>query len=1083
MSKTLLLSCMLLLFCLAAWAQTKTISGVVTDNKSDPVTGATIIVKGTTKGTSTDVNGKFKLAVPANAGVVLVVNFLGYKQQEVILGTQTQFTIRLEENAATKLDEVIVNIGYTSVSREKLAGAVSSISSKDLKDFPVSTVAEALAGKLAGVSVKASEGAPGADIQVLVRGGTSLTQDNAPLYIVDGVPLANALTILSPGEIQSIDVLKDLASTAIYGARGANGVVVITTKAGRKGRTIVSLDAFVGARQITTELPVLKPYDFVNLQYELSHLHYNGFLITDTVALNAFTRNYGPTQDLEIYKSFPAVDWQDKIFGRNAMSNNQNLSINGGSDIATYNFTMNNTNENGIMINSGLKRTLASLRFDTKIGSKLKFGANVRYSRQIVNGVGTSSTGNLKYTLRYQPYQGLVNFQEYDPNAIFDNTINLSNPLTAALQDTRLGYSNNLITSGQVTFNPIKKLTVRSLVGYTVADNYSKAFSGTSNVLVASANSSSQYASQPFIGLNNGNSITVTNSNTINYTTAIGKSHTLDVLLGQEINQVDGTSFNQTIKYFPSAVTAEQAFANVQQANPPAGAIQPSPVSDVTGERLFSFFGRLMYSYQNRYSLNILARRDGSSKFADAHKWGTFPSAQFAWRLTEEPFMKKLKLDWLNNFKLRASYGTAGNNRVSADRIYQTTFTTSATAAGYATSDAAQTAGLYSAILANPSLKWETTVSKDLGLDLELFGNRLTLSLDGYINKTSDLLLQTNVPQQTGYVTQFQNIGATQNKGLELQLSGVVLNNKNFQWSSTFNISTNRNTIVALQGGVDNYLVSSGWGQNGEDFKVQVGQPVGQFYGYVSDGFYTVDDFDRTRSNLATSTFVLKPGVTNSSVITTNNVQPGMIKLKKLTNTADSVIRTTDRTVLGNVQPKFYGGFGNQFAYKGFDMAVFVNFSYGNKTYNANSIAYGNVYQANGNNILEKYANRFRRFDNAGNLITDWDQLAAFNANATERTPTKGIPILTSDAIEDASFIRISNISLGYSLPAKLLQRTGFITRLRFYITANNLYTFTKYTGYDPEASTRRSNPLTPGVDYNAYPRNRYFVAGINTTF
>jgi len=1081
--KKILLQALLLFLCGTVWAQTRVLTGNVLDAKDkSTIVGATVQIKGTTTATSTDANGLFKITIPT-AGATLVVKFIGYTQTEITVTSQKTISVKLENDTRVLNEVNVVNIGYTSVSREKLAGAVSSIGAKDLKDFPVSTVAEALAGKLAGVQVKTSEGAPGADIQIVVRGGGSLTQDNSPLYIVDGVPLDNALSIISPSEIQAIDVLKDVASTAIYGARGANGVVIITTKSGKKGRTVVQFDAYMGARQISTELAVLKPYDFVNYQYELTHLHYNEYLVTDTLILNSFTNTFGPTSDLNIYKSFPAVDWQDKIFGRNAIAKTQNLSVNGGTDNTTYNFSVNNTDEQGIMLNSGLKRTLATFRFDNKISDKLRLALNVRYSRQTVYGVGTSSTGNLKYTIRYQPYQGVISFEEYDPNAIFDNTINLSNPLTAALSDTKYSYSNNLITSAQISYNPWKRLTIRSIAGYTVGDSKGQSFSGVSNVSVTSANSASQYASQPFISLSTGNTIAINNSNTIDYNTPIGKYHTLDVILGQEINQNDGNTFNQTIKYFPSAVTADQAFANVQQANPPAGAIQPSPTTDVSGDRLFSFFGRIMYSYKSKYNLNLLMRRDGSTKFSEENRWGNFPSAQFAWRVTEEPFMKNLKLNWLTNLKVRASYGTAGNNRVSSDRLYQTTFTTSATAAGYAASDASQTSGVYSANLANPNLKWETTISKDLGLDIDFFGGRVTLALDGYINRTNDLLLQTNVPQQTGYTTQYQNIGATQNKGLELQLSATVINNKKFSWNTSFNISTNKNTIVALQGGVDGYLVSSGWGQNGEDFKVQVGQPVGQYYGYVADGFYTVDDFDKTKSNLAGSVFVLKPGITNSSVVLNQGIGPGVLKLKKTTTTADSVIRTADRTVLGNVQPKFYGGWNNQFSYLGFDMSVFVNFSYGNKTYNANKVAYGNVYQANGNNILATYADRFRRFDDAGNIITDWDQLATFNANAKIYAPTRGQPILTSDAIEDASFLRITNVTLGYTIANNWLKKTNFISRIRIYATANNLYTFTKYTGYDPEASTRRSNPLTPGVDYNAYPRNRYFVGGINVTF
>ncbi|MEI6945936.1 TonB-dependent receptor [Paraflavisolibacter sp. H34] len=1090
MRKAFLQLSLMLFVSAAAWAQSRTLTGRVVGKDGEPLAGASIMVKGSTKGVVSDQSGNFKIDVAGNNKVVLTVKSLGHKEQEVpVAPTAQMVSVELEQSGAAQLDEVVVNIGYTSVSKKEVAAAVSSVTAKDLQDFPVSTAAEALAGKLAGVSVKAAEGSPGADIQILVRGGTSLTQDNAPLYIVDGVPLNNALSIISPTEIQSIDVLKDLASTAIYGARGANGVVLITTKSGKKGRTIVSFDAYGGARTITNELDVLKPYDFVKYQYELNRLHYNGFVVTDTAAINGFTGKYGPYPDFEIYKSFPMYDWQDVVFGRNAVSQTQVLTVNGGTETTTYNFSMNNTREEGIMLNSDLKRTLATFRFDHKISNKLKLGLNMRYSRQVVNGAGTAGTGSgsnsrLKYSVRFQPYIGLVNFEEYDPNAIFDNTINLSNPLTSALQDKRLAYSNNLITSAQLQYNVVKGLTVRSVLGYNVGDNRTDNFSGAANFQVSGRNSSSQYASQPYISLSTNKNISINNSNTLEWAPNLGKSHRLNLLAGQEINSSNGDAYNQTIKYFPAAVTAEQAFANVQQANPPSGAIQPTPTTDVTGERLFSFFGRAMYSYKNRYSLNLMMRRDGSSKFATTNRWGTFPSAQFAWRLTEEKFLKENAPDWLTNLKLRASYGTAGNNRVSNDRLYQTIFTTSATDAGYAASDNAQTSGLYSANLANPDLKWETTISRNLGLDVDLFNNRLTLSLDGYINRTNDLLLQTNVPQQTGYVSQFQNIGSTQNKGVELQLSGTIARTRNFTYNSSFNISSNRNSIVALQGGVTSYMVSSGWGQNGEDFLVEVGKPVGQYYGYVSDGYYTLDDFDKDLSNPAAYKWVLKPGVANSSVINgTTQVYPGMMKLRKLGDRKDSVVRTTDRQVLGNVQPKFFGGWNHQLAFKNFDMSLFFNYSYGNKTYNANKIEFSSVYQATGNNLLSSMKDRWQTFDEQGNFMSDWDQIAKANQDAKTYMPTRGLPVLRSDAIEDGSFLRITNVTIGYSLPRQLLLRTHLLTKVRVYATVNNLYTFTKYTGYDPEASTRRSNPLTPGVDHAAYPRSRYILGGINVVF
>jgi TonB-linked SusC/RagA family outer membrane protein len=1092
--RSALLQVFLLLLTTAVWSQnpTRIITGRVISKSNEPLDGATVLVKGSSKGVATDHSGNFKLTVPASGDVILTVKFIGYQGKEFrVAANASSVLVELESGSAKELDEVVVNIGYASVSRKTAAAAVSSITAKDIQDFPVSTVAEALAGKLAGVSVRATEGAPGADIQVIVRGGTSLTQDNAPLYIVDGVPLDNALSIIAPSEIQSIDVLKDLASTAIYGARGANGVVLITTKGGRKGRTTVSFDNFAGVRTITNKLDVLSPYEFVKYQYELMRQHYSGYFPVDTASFNGFVSKYGTYKDLEIYKSFPTWDWQDVIFGRNAFSNTQVLTVNGGTDATTYNFSINNTKEEGIMLNSDLKRTLATFRFDHKISPKLKLGLNIRYSRQRINGNGTAATGSgsnsrLKYSVRFQPYQGVVNFQEYDPDAIFDNVINLSNPLTNALQDTRYSYSNNLISSAALTYNLTRGITLKSILGYTISDNNSESFSGVSNYQVSGRNSASQYSSMPYISLSDGRNINITNTNTIEYSATLKKKHRVNVIVGQEINQRDGTAFNQTIKYFPTAVTAEQAFANVQQANPPSGAIQPSPTSDVNGERLFSFFGRAMYTFDSKYNVNVLMRRDGSSKFSDKNKWGTFPSVQFSWRMSEEKFMQNLNLPWLTNLKLRGSFGTAGNNRVPGDRLFQTVFTTSPGDAGYATTDNSQTSGLYSANLANPELKWETTISKNIGLDVELFNGRLSASVDGYINRTNDLLLQTNVPQQTGYASQYQNIGSTRNTGLELQLSGVLVQSKKFNYNSSFNISWNRNVIVALQGGVNSYMISSGWGNSQEDFLVEVGKPVGQYYGYLSDGWYTLDDFDRTRSSIsdpAKVSWVLNPGVASSSVIN-GAPYPGAIKFKKLTDPkGDSVITINDRTVLGNWQPKFYGGWNHQMNYKNFDMSLFVNFSYGNKVYNANKVEFSSVYQATGNNLLAVFKDRWKSFDENGDVITDWDKLAAANENTKTYSPTRNPHLVRSDAIEDGSFLRITNLTIGYSLPRNLLMRTKVITRVRVYATVNNLYTFTKYTGYDPEANTRRSNPLTPGVDHAAYPRSRYILGGINITF
>ena len=575
------------------------------------------------------------------------------------------------------------------------------------------------------------------------------------------------------------------------------------------------------------------------------------------------------------------------------------------------------------------------------------------------------------------------------------------------------------------------------------------------------------------------------NTNTLSYKPDLGKNHSLDILVGQEINMIDIDSRSTTTKFFPINISAEEAFKSAA----PANTVQDRPTSLVSGTRQFSLFSRLSYAFKNKYLATVNFRTDASSLFAEGKQWGYFPSAQVAWRVTEEKFIKDLDLDWLQNFKVRMSYGAAGNNRIGQD-LFRTLFYTSATTGGYADRDNVVTPGLISGtatgnILSNPNITWETNLSKNLGIDIDLFKNRLSLNLDYYDNRTKNLLLNANVPQTTGYATQQQNVGKTQNKGFELQLNYQAVKTQNFNYTTSFNISFNSNKIVELQNGVNSYITQSGWVNSLGDFKVEVGQPVGQFYGFISDGRYTVDDFTYVQNaTTGAYTYTLKPTVANSRVLLgSRDPQPGDMKVKKLSSSTSMMIGDDDRTVLGTSQPKFTGGFNNQFAYKNFDMTVFVNFSYGSKVYNANKIEFTSQYNVKDNNLLSVMNDRWQNFDANGIKVTDPNLLTAMNANTTMWTPTTGNYALTSYAIENGSFLRISNVTLGYTLPQKLMKRTGFISKLRVYGTVNNLYTITGYTGYDPEANTRRSNPLTPGIDYAAYPRSRYILAGINMVF
>jgi TonB-linked SusC/RagA family outer membrane protein len=1059
------------------FAQTQQIKGTVIDEKGAPLAGVSVLVKnrqtGTETGTQTDASGKFTLTVAGSAGkVTLTFSYLGYKKLEASADGSKPVDIRLDKED-NSLEDVVV-IGYGTAKRKDLTGSVSSVNSKDLKDIPVNSIAEALAGRLAGVQVTTTEGRPGADILVRVRGGGSISQDNSPLYIVDGIPVENALSLISPQEMESVNVLKDAASTAVYGARGANGVVVITTKGGKEMKTRVSYDGYGGVRKIVNKLDVMKPYDFAMYQYQ----RYNGSADDRT----AFEKTYGRWQDLDIYKNMPYVDWQDEVFGRSALNKTHVVSLTGGSKVTTFNVTLSNTKEDGIMLESGYKRTLASFKFDHRATDKLRVGFNARYSRQRVDGVGTSSTGSqgtnrLRNSVRYKPFVNPGEETAPDPDefdADYANLTNLTNPVMLAHNELKYDYRNDINVNGYFSYDIIPNLTFKSVLGITNTNAKTNIYNG-SVTSVARSN-----ANMPVVNINTGENLTITNSNTITYKKAFG-DHKLEALAGQEIYQTKSTTFNSTVKWIPVDLTVDQAFAGIQKATPPSGQIQDPPTTSQAESKLISFFGRVDYSYKDRYRLTGSLRYDGSSKFLYKNAFGAFPAVAAAWRISQEPFMEDVS--FISDLKLRASIGTSGNNRIDND-LFRTTFGTSTSSYAF---EEAVTPGIAPPALANPELKWETTISRNLGLDFTIWHSRINGSIDYYYNSTRDLLLSVKVPTTSGYTDQIQNVGRTLNKGIELQLSSVLVNSKNFSWNASFNIASNQNKIVSLGNDplgnpLNSYFAQSGWVNSMNDFLVEVGKPVGQFYGYVTDGFYTVDDFDY---NTSTKIYTIKADVPNSSAaaLGNRNPQPGDLKLKKLSDSKDMAITEDDRTVLGNAQPKFTGGLNQQFTYKGFDLSVFVNWSVGNKVYNANKLEFTTTYQYKDNNMLALMNDRYKLFDDNGVKVTDPVQLSAMNANAKYWTPSLGNYFLHSFAIEDGSFLRISNITIGYSLPQNLLRKTKVFSKFRVYATVNNLYTFTKYTGYDPEANTRRSNPLTPGIDYAAYPRSRFLLAGVNVSF
>ncbi len=1081
-----------LLFCLsigAAAAQTRQLAGTVKSASGETLPGVTVLVKGTTSGASTDTDGRFQVSVPAGTtSPTLVFSYVGFLTQEVPVGSGSTYDVTLTADNK-QLDDVVV-IGYGAVQRSELTGSVSSVSAQQIKDIPVNSAAEALTGRLAGVQLTSSEGTPGADVRIRVRGGGSITQDNSPLYVVDGIQIENALSVISPQDIQSVDVLKDAASTAIYGARGANGVVIITTKNGIEGRTSVAYSGFAGVRRLVKKLDVLKPGEFIDLQYERA--------ARSSSDLAAFRGAYGSrnflSDTLERARQSPFTDWQDEVFGRDAFQQTHNLTVSGGGKGTVYSLSLTSNREQGIQLASDFDRKLLNFRLDNKATDKLRIGFNVRLNDQTISGAGTASGGlssssRLRNTVQYRPFTtnlgtGLVldPTQEDEEYYILSGGNNgLINPIVLANSEYRRDGQRLVNSSAYVNYNFTKGLSFRSTVGIDYRTTRTEAF----NSKVTSV--ARQNGNQPTASIGTGTQFTLNNSNVLTYRLFSNSKHSFDMLLGQEVYQTLNTSLNVSAFYLPTDIEPEKALANFNQAQAPPGFVQPSPTTNEDPNRILSGFTRINYSYDDKYLFTGTMRVDGSSKFAEGKRVGVFPAASVAWRISKEAFMQPLTA--VSDLKLRLSYGLAGNNRIG-DFLYNQLF--QAGSAPYALNHTL-VYGSSAIGLANPDLKWESTTSRNIGLDLSLLENRVQLTVDAYYNTTSDLLLNKPVPAFLGYTTQLQNVGSTSNRGLELQLTGTVIRNENFTWTATANASFNRGRIESLGGDQTEILgITSGWGGTAltQDYLARVGRPVGEMYGYVTDGFLTASDFSgytppATPGSSIAGTWTPRADVKfvdNLGLIGESSYRPGLLKLKDISGpngVPDGKIDANDQTVIGNANPKMVGGLNQQFTYKGFDASLFLNFVLGNDVYNANKIEFtSNTPNTAFNNVLGVMSNRYRILEADGSPITTIDRLNEVNQNASIWTPTRGL-VFHSWAVEDGSFLRVNNLTFGYTLP-KTLSTRAKVQTLRFYVTLNNLYTFTKYTGYDPEVNTRRTTPLTPGVDYAAYPRSRAFLFGVN---
>ena len=1064
-------------------AQIKTVTGVVKDASGETIIGASVIVKGTKTATITDIDGKFKVAVPAD-GKTLVVSYIGMVSQEVsINGTVINVNLKAVDKS---LDEVVV-IGYGTQRKRDLTGAISTVGEKDLKDIPVSTVAEALTGKMPGVQVTTTEGSPDAEIKIRVRGGGSITQSNNPLYVVDGF-VKDDIKDIAPSEITECTVLKDASSTAIYGSRGANGVIIIQTKSGNQGKISVNYNAYFGIKQVSKYLGVLTPYQFAQKQYERA-------VWGNTVPAD-YETYFGSYSDINLYNYANPTNWQKESFGRLGSTQNHSVTVSGGSKLITFNLNYNHMDDKAIMAMSDYHRDNIAAKVKINPLTWMKVDLSARYSGTVVDGGGandqtgsekSTSDSRIKNAVTYTPIP-LKNLVLQNDNV--DAVASLYSPLQTIADNDRYQNTKTFTFDGGLTINITKDLVFKTSLGYLTTSKVDNRFWGLSSYYVLNGGATKlNNAAAPAVTLNNINTSKFQASNVLTFTKKdIFKGQNLTVMVGEENVSTSYDIYSSNYEALKPSFNSQQAWDSIQ-----TGVLKSPNHYYAPDDRLLSFFGRANYDILDRYLIALTMRADGSSKFMNENHWGYFPSVSVGWRISEESFMKDAQ-DWLSNLKLRGSLGESGNNNIPIASFWRNYSISSNNYLPNSMQTNYFVAGGSSNILANNDLRWETTITRGGGLDFGFFKNRLSGSIDLYSNTTTGVLMPMLL-SGVGYTSQWQNVGQTSNRGAEINLNGVIVQTKNFNLTVGINFSTNVNNVDNL-GSLSSYSFNEGWTSStlaSNSYFVTPGQPVGIIYGFKTIGMYTADDFTWNGNHwvMNAAKYTLDP-VTNlfkdskgntfvdNSAITGLSWGPGAMKIQDVDG--DGKITLADRQKIGDTNPKHYGSVNISCNYKGIDFSTNINWVYGNNIYNASKIEMSSLYY-NDRNMLSSTLNSYTQIDwNTGSRVTDPSLLTAMNANATMWAAPTNNYALTSWAIEDGSFIRLNNLTIGYTFPVKMTKKF-YVQKLRVYATGNNLFVLTNYSGYDPEVDTRRTTPATPGVDYSAYPKSRSYNIGLNITF
>ncbi len=1029
------------------------VTGKVTDESGEAIPGASVRVKGSNATALTNNNGLYSIKVSSNQ-ITLIFSYLGYATQEIVLSGRAVVNVKLIEEVSL-LNQVVV-IGYGSVDRKDLTGSVASVNIADFAKAPVTSFDEALAGRIAGVAVAGSDGQPGSVNNIVIRGPGSITQDNSPLYVVDGFPMEDAdNNNINPNDIESIDILKDASSTAIYGSRGANGVIIITTKKGKVGDPVVNFNSYYGLQKNKNVIALLDPYEFVKVQLEQSAGQ------TINTAMNAYTPGDLPVTDpyyvaggntLESYRHIKGTDLQNKYF-RTAAVQNYDLSLRGGTNKTLYSISGNIRDLEGVIINSGLKRYQGRVTLDQTVNAKLKVGTNVNYSQsqtygtiQIPDGGSYNSTLSHMYSVwGYRPVTGNIDLNLEDE--LFDPIVTGDdyrvNPVISAKNEIRKTTVSGLSANayGEYSFSKFLKLRVSGAVNnrFTASEVFNNSLTSSGSNTTRKVNGS----------LFNTTNTSLVNENTLTFKRTFNKSHRLNAVAGYTLQKSNWFRSGFSASLVPNQ---ELGVDGLDEAETQAGS------SGGSNNGLASYLGRANYIFKDKYMFTTSFRADGSSKFFEGNKWSYFPSGAFAWVASEEPFIKRINA--ISNLKLRVSYGLTGNNRIGDFETY--TRLSVFNSGGYSYNNGSPGKGASITSIGNPLLEWESTAQTDAGIDIGFFKERIALTVDVYKKVTDNLLLLADLPLTTGVSSAYKNVGKMKNEGLEISLNTINVKTKQFSWSSNFNISFNRNEVLSLAENQNALArrVRFDDGFSGVYSHISVvGEPIGQLFGLVWDGLYQVQDFDVS----GTGVYVLKANeATNGN--TRAVIQPGHMKYKDLNG--DGIININDYTIIGRGLPVHTGGFSNNFTYKGFDLNVLFQWSYGNDLINANRLVFEGGSSRRNLNQFATYADRWS-FDNQDSLIP--------------RVGGQGPNHYSSRIVEDGSYLRLKTVSLGYNIPAAFAKELG-IRSLRIYSAAQNLITWTNYSGPDPEVSVGFSN-LTQGFDYAAYPRARTITFGLNVSF